>query len=216
MNWVHFNTEGEIIFTAILYIPNRVPLDFYNNYNTRKNELRLYTRRVLLAEENSNLIPKYLSFVMGVVDSNDLNINVARETLQNAKIFKIINQRLTKKVLDMISEIANYEDLTEEDYEGELEEDSEELALMDEDELSVKKEAAKNKLLKERKQRYDNFYEEYGKSLKMGILDDKTNRDKLASLTRWRSTRSGDGSTSFEAYIKGMKSVQDQIYFFSG
>lgn len=132
MNWVHFNTEGEIIFTSILYIPNRIPFDFYNNYNSRKNQLRLYTRRVLLAERNTELIPKYLSYVMGVVDSNDLNVNVARETLQNSKTFKIINQRLTKKILDMISQIANYEEVTDDEVEGELEEDSEELALMEE------------------------------------------------------------------------------------
>lgn len=78
MNWVHFNTEGEIVFTSIIYIPNRAPFDFYNGYNTRKNDIKLYTRRVLLTEKNTDLIPKYLSFVMGVVDSNDLNINVAR------------------------------------------------------------------------------------------------------------------------------------------
>lgn len=113
MNWVHFNTEGEIVFTSIIYIPNRAPFDFYNGYNTRKNDIKLYTRRVLLTEKNTDLIPKYLSFVMGVVDSNDLNINVARETLQNSKTFKIINQRLTKKILDMISEIANYEEITD-------------------------------------------------------------------------------------------------------
>jgi heat shock protein beta len=78
MNWVHFNTEGEIVFTSIVYIPNRAPFDFYNGYNTRKNDIKLYTRRVLLTEKNADLLPKYLSFVMGVVDSNDLNINVAR------------------------------------------------------------------------------------------------------------------------------------------
>lgn len=78
MNWVHFNTEGEVTFSSILYIPNRAPVDFYNSYNTRKNELKLYVRRVLIAEQHTDLIPKYLSFVMGVIDSNDLNVNVAR------------------------------------------------------------------------------------------------------------------------------------------
>ena len=109
---------------------------------------------MLLAERNSDLIPKYLSFVMGVVDSNDLNINVARETLQNSKTFKIINQRLTKKILDMISEIADYEEITEEEVEDELEEPSEELALMEDEELEKKKTEARDKLLKDRKQRY--------------------------------------------------------------
>lgn len=141
MNWVHFNTEGEIVFTSIVYIPNRAPFDFYNGYNTRKNDIKLYTRRVLLTEKNADLLPKYLSFVMGVVDSNDLNINVARETLQNSKTFKIINQRLTKKILDMIGEIANYEEITDDELEEELElqEEEEDIALMDEQELEKKK-----------------------------------------------------------------------------
>jgi len=70
--------------------------------------------------------------------------------------------------------------------------------------------------LKERKQRYENFYDEYGKALKLGILEDKTNRNKLASLARWHSTRNPSGLVSLDEYIKKMKSVQDQIYFFSG
>ena len=78
MNWVHFNTEGEVTFTSILYIPNRAPIEFYNNYNTRINDLKLYVRRVLIAEQQPDLIPRYLSFVTGVIDSNDLNVNVAR------------------------------------------------------------------------------------------------------------------------------------------
>ena len=78
MNWVHFNTEGEVTFTSILYIPNRAPIEFYNNYNTRRNDLKLYVRRVLIAEQQPDLIPRYLSFVTGVIDSNDLNVNVAR------------------------------------------------------------------------------------------------------------------------------------------
>jgi len=113
MNWVHFNTEGEIVFTAILYIPNRAPFDFFNNYNTRKNEVKLYVRRVLIAEQNNDLIPKYLSFVVGVIDSNDISVNVNRETLQQTKSFKVINQRVTKRILDMISEIANWEEISE-------------------------------------------------------------------------------------------------------
>jgi heat shock protein 90kDa beta len=216
MNWVHFNTEGEIVFTAILYIPNRAPHDFYNNYNTRKNEIKLYVRRVLIAEQHNDLIPKYFSFVLGVIDSNDISVNVNRETLQQSKSFKVINQRVTKKILDMIGEIAAWEDVTEDEYEEEMEEDSEELALMDEEELAKKREAAKAKLLKERKERYDKFYEEFGKAIKLGILEDKTNRKKLASLSRWYSTRSKDALTSFDDYIKRMKDVQDQIYFFSG
>lgn len=87
---------------------------------------------------------------------------------------------------------------------------------MEEKELEEKKAAAKEKLLKERKERYDNFYSEYGKTLKLGIMEDKTNRNKLASLARWHSTNDPKVLTSLDAYIKRMKSIQDQIYFFSG
>ena len=116
----------------------------------------------------------------------------------------------------MIGEIANYDEITDDELEGELEEDSEELALMEEEELAKKKEAAKEKMLKERKQRYENFYSEYGKTIKLGILEDKTNRNKLASLSRWHTTRDPNGLISLDDYIKKMKSIQDQIYFFSG
>lgn len=154
MNWVHFNTEGEVTFTSILYIPNRAPYDFYGSYNSRKNEIKLYARRVLIVEQHNDLIPKYLSFVMGVIDSDAFEVNVARETLQNTKTFKIINQRITKKILDMISEIAKWEEVDEDEYEEELELDSEEEALMEEEELEKKKKEAKDKIVKEKKERY--------------------------------------------------------------
>lgn len=109
MNWIHFNTDGEVVFNSILYIPNRVPHDFYANYHGRSNDLKLYVRRVLITEQNKDLIPKYLSFVMGVIDSDDLPLNVNRQTLVQSKTFKIINQKITKKILDMIQEIAKWD-----------------------------------------------------------------------------------------------------------
>ena len=116
----------------------------------------------------------------------------------------------------MIGEIANYQEITDEEIAAELEEDQEELALMEEEELQKKKNAAKEKMLKERQERYANFYSQYGKTIKLGILEDKTNRNKLASLSRWYSTRHPNNMVSLDEYIKKMKSVQDQIYFFSG
>lgn len=97
------------MFSSILYIPNRAPQDFYGNYNNRKNDVRLYVRRVLITDQNTELIPKYLSFIMGVIDSDDLPLNVNRQTLQQTKTFKIINQKITKKILDMITEISKWE-----------------------------------------------------------------------------------------------------------
>ena len=87
---------------------------------------------------------------------------------------------------------------------------------MEEEEVQKLKDSAKEKMLKDRKERYENFYQEYGKTIKLGILEDKTNRNKLASLSRWHTTRNPSGQTSLDDYIKKMKSIQDQIYFFSG
>jgi heat shock protein beta len=85
-----------------------------------------------------------------------------------------------------------------------------------EDELKQKKEEARQKYLNRNKERYEKFYKEFGKALKLGLLEDKNNRDKLSSLTRWHSTRSSTDMVSFDEYIAKMKPVQDQIYYFSG
>lgn len=78
LNWIHFKAEAEVSFTSILYLPNRIPPDFYNNYSGRKNDIKLYVRRVLITENKDDLMPKYLSFVTGVVDSDELKLNVNR------------------------------------------------------------------------------------------------------------------------------------------
>lgn len=78
LNWIHFKTEGEVSFTSVLYLPNRIPYDFYQGYSTRKNELKLYVRRVLITENKADLLPKYLSFINGVVDSDELPLKVSR------------------------------------------------------------------------------------------------------------------------------------------
>jgi len=82
--------------------------------------------------------------------------------------------------------------------------------------LAQKKQEARERYLNKNKERYEKFYNEFGKAIKLGILEDKTNRNKLASLSRWYSTRSPTERVSFDDYIKHMKSVQDQIYYFSG
>lgn len=87
---------------------------------------------------------------------------------------------------------------------------------MSAEEIEEKRQKAKEAALKKNKERFDNFYNEFGKAVKLGIIDDKNNRKKLASLSRWRSTHNASELTSFDDYIKRMKSVQDQIYFASG
>merc|ERR1712060_982424 len=101
----HFNAEGEIDFKSILFVPKKAPMDMLDNYWTKKSEVKLYVRRVLVAEKFEELLPRYLNFVRGVVDSDDLPLNVSREQLQQNKLLKVIKKKLVRKALDMIKKI---------------------------------------------------------------------------------------------------------------
>ena len=96
--YTHFNAEGEIEFKSILYLPKKAPIDMMDNYMAKRSEVKLFVRRVLVAEKFEELLPAYLNFVRGVVDSDDLPLNVSREQLQQNKIIKVISKRLVRKV----------------------------------------------------------------------------------------------------------------------
>merc|ERR1712070_205862 len=133
----HFSAEGEVEFKSILYIPKEAPYDLYQDYYKKQSNLKLYVRRVMITDEFDELLPRYLGFIKGVVDSDSLPLNVSREMLQQNKVLKVIGKKMTRKALAMIKSLADAEkkdDDDEDDADGEAKESKEDEEDEDEDE----------------------------------------------------------------------------------
>merc|ERR1711959_90400 len=206
--YTHFNAEGEIEFKSILFLPKKAPFDMMDNYWTKKSEVKLYVRRVLVAEKFEDLLPRYLNFVRGVVDSDDLPLNVSREQLQQNKIMKVISKKLVRKVLELMKKLAKEEDSGDED-EDEEKEDKE-----DEEEEKEKKEEKTDK--KDEESGWSKFYKEFAKNLKMGCYEDDSNRSKLSKLLRFQTSKSEGKEISLDKYLDRMAESQESIYYMSG
>jgi len=225
---IHFTAEGEIQFRSILFIPKKAPSDLYDKLQSKQNNLRLYVRRVFISDEFDDLMPRYLSFIRGVVDSEDLPLNVSREMLQQSRVLKVIKKKLVSKALDMMKKLAESEEKAIEAEEEEEKEEEEKAKA----EASGKKEEEEKKDEKEDEseeeegeeedgeaaiKRYKEFFDAFGKTIKLGIIEDTKNRKKLAKLLRFESTHTKDGETvSLARYVKRMKDGQKHIYYIAG
>ncbi|XP_010547210.1 PREDICTED: heat shock protein 90-6, mitochondrial-like isoform X2 [Tarenaya hassleriana] len=170
----HFTTEGEVEFRSILYVPAVSPMGKDDLVNPKTKNIRLYVKRVFISDDfDGELFPRYLSFVKGVVDSNDLPLNVSREILQESRIVRIMKKRLVRKAFDMILGIS----------------------------------------LSENKEDYEKFWENYGKNLKLGCIEDRENHKRIAPLLRFFSSQSEDEMISLDEYVENMKTEQKAIYY---
>lgn len=205
LSWVHFKAEGELDFTALLYIPKKAPSDLFRmsgSEEEKKAGLKLYVRKVLISDKFEDMLPKYLAFVKGVVDSDDLPLNVSRETLQQYRSVKLIKKKVTRKVLDRLIKFSKNK-LKKPELAEELSEEE--------------RKAAEEEQVKENAKKFMEFYEEFGRFLKHGVVEDVKNRDKIASLLRFPSTNSDSlDLVGFEEYIARMPSEQEEIFFIAG
>jgi len=155
-----------------------------------------------LISDEFALLPRYLSFLSGVVDSDDLPLNVNRETLQESKIIQVIKKKVVRKALEMIRNFMKEAD-------KEAEEGTVDVELDEDGEMDVSDGKGENK--------YNEWYSNFAPSLKMGAIEDEPNRGKIMKLLRFKSSKTGDdGWVSLEEYVENMKDWQDQIYYVAG
>ena len=190
----HNRVEGSTEYTQLLYIPAKAPMDLWNR--DKKGGLKLYVKRVFIMDDAEALLPSYLRFVKGVVDSADLPLNVSRELLQESRDVRAIREGCTKRVLSMLEDLAKHNALPEAT-------DGVTDVLSAEEKAEAERNVGK----------YTTFYAEFGSVLKEGLGEDFSNRERLAKLLRFASTSSDTPSVSFAEYKARMKEGQAAIYY---
>ena len=176
LSWTHNRVEGRSEYTQLLYLPKNAPFDLWDR--NKRGGIKLYVKRVFIMDDAEQLMPIYLRFVKGVIDTNDLPLNVSREILQESRDVKVIREGSTKRVLGMLEELANADE-------------------------------------QEKKDKYADFWKEFGQVLKEGIGEDASNKERIAKLLRFASTHndSDTQTVSLADYVGRMKPEQDKIYY---
>jgi molecular chaperone HtpG len=167
--YTHNRVEGRTEYTQLLYVPAKAPFDLWNR--DKRGGVKLYVKRVFIMDDAEALMPVYLRFVKGVIDSADLPLNVSRELLQESRDVKAIREGSTKKVLGMLEDVAENQ-----------------------------------------KEKYAEFWNQFGAVLKEGVGEDHQNQERLAKLLRFASTHS-DSGVSFADYVGRMKEGQEAVYY---
>lgn len=214
----HFKGEGDVEFKSILYVPDRPPVGLYSgNVDEEKDAIRLYVRRVLVTDKfEYALLPRYLGFLVGIVDSDDIPINVSREMLQQSKTMDVIKRKLVRKALEMFRSLMRQDDKTEEEDEDEEKKENTDEEKKDDDEKKTDETEDGMK----KKSKYIDFWAKFGKSLKLGVVEDRSNQARLAKLLRFRTSKTNTEDpydwSSLDQYMERMKKDQDMIYYLSG
>ena len=193
LTWSHNRVEGNTEYTQLLYIPAKAPFDLYQQ--GKHAGIKLYVKRVFIMDDAQALMPQYLRFVKGVIDSADLPLNVSRELLQESRDVRLIRDGSVKRVLAMLEDLARH-DKPQADAEG----SDGVVDVVSEDD-------------KAKEGKYSRFYSEFGAVLKEGLGEDMGNKERIAKLLRFASTTHDGLNTSFADYKARMKEGQDAIYY---
>ncbi|MBF0205161.1 MAG: molecular chaperone HtpG [Desulfamplus sp.] len=167
---LHKKFEGVTEYDSLLFIPSKAPFDMFRP--ERKHGMQLYCKRVFIMDDCKELLPEYLSFIQGVVDAPDLNLNVSREILQEDRLVRNIRKNLVKKIFTALEEMD--------------------------------------------KEKFESFYNEFGQALKAGLPTDFENKDRIASLLRYKTTKSDGKYVTLNEYIEKMPEGQKDIYYITG
>ncbi|MDE1557158.1 MULTISPECIES: molecular chaperone HtpG [Comamonas] len=192
LTWSHNRVEGNTEYTQLLYIPGKAPFDLY--HREKKAGVKLYVKRVFIMDDAEALLPGYLRFVKGVIDSADLPLNVSRELLQESRDVKLIRDGSVKRVLGMLEDLAKHDK-----HEVSTEADGVTDVVSEED--------------KAKEGKYSQFYAEFGAVLKEGLGEDFANKERIAKLLRFASTTSDGVTVSLADYKARMKDGQEAIYY---